>query len=248
VPGGSRLKPRHRLPFRLLRRWLLAHAGLAARAVSTETARVTSDRPQRFACQRFSHICPRCSRCSREESIAIRVRERASWSWRPTLLVSDGAITRRVGTRCWHSSRVWSMTTPPTRARSRLAELIRSVIGLTGDDLHIDALITLRCATIALPVTAGADRQRVLGLDSGLWEGAGTTRWTPKAQPLYRYSARASRSAPSGAMGRALHEQRSSLATSLPPAGRTAWCPVRNRGCRTRAIHRVTSARCQLRP
>jgi hypothetical protein len=130
----------------------------------------------------------------------------------------------------------------------RLAEVIPSVIGLTGDDLHIDALITLRCATIALPVTAGADRQRVLGLDSGLWEGAGTTRWTPKAQPLYRYSARASRSAPSGAMGRALHEQRSSLATSLPPAGRTAWCPVRNRGCRTRAIHRVTSARCQLRP
>lgn len=48
--------------------------------------------------------------------------------------------------------------------RSRLAELIPSVIGLTGDDLHIDALITLRCATIALPVTAGADRQRVLAV------------------------------------------------------------------------------------
>jgi hypothetical protein len=47
--------------------------------------------------------------------------------------------------------------------RHRLAELIPSVIGLTGDDLHIDALITLRCATIALPVAA-ADRQRVLAV------------------------------------------------------------------------------------
>jgi hypothetical protein len=37
------------------------------------------------------------------------------------------------------------------------------VIGLTGHDLHIDALIALRCATIALPVAA-ADRQRVLAV------------------------------------------------------------------------------------
>jgi hypothetical protein len=49
------------------------------------------------------------------------------------------------------------------QARPRLAELIPSVIGLTGDDLHIDALITLRCAAIALPVAA-ADRQRVLAV------------------------------------------------------------------------------------
>jgi hypothetical protein len=47
--------------------------------------------------------------------------------------------------------------------RPRLAELIPSVIGLTGDDLHIDALITLRCSTMALPVAA-ADRQRVLAV------------------------------------------------------------------------------------
>jgi hypothetical protein len=47
--------------------------------------------------------------------------------------------------------------------RPLLAELIPSVIGLTGDDLHIDALIALRCATIALPVAA-ADRQRVLAV------------------------------------------------------------------------------------
>jgi hypothetical protein len=47
--------------------------------------------------------------------------------------------------------------------RPRLAELIPSVIGLIGDDLHIDALITLRCSAIALPVAA-ADRQRVLAV------------------------------------------------------------------------------------
>jgi hypothetical protein len=49
------------------------------------------------------------------------------------------------------------------QGRHHLAELIPSVIGLTGDDVHIDALITLRCATIALPVAA-ADRQRVLAV------------------------------------------------------------------------------------
>jgi hypothetical protein len=49
------------------------------------------------------------------------------------------------------------------KGRPHLAELIPAVIGLTGDDLHIDALISLRCATIALPVAA-ADRQRVLAV------------------------------------------------------------------------------------
>jgi hypothetical protein len=47
--------------------------------------------------------------------------------------------------------------------RSRLAGLIPSVIGLTGDDPHIDARIALRSATIALPVVA-ADRQRVMAV------------------------------------------------------------------------------------
>jgi hypothetical protein len=48
-------------------------------------------------------------------------------------------------------------------ARSRLAGLIPSVIGLTGDDLHIDARIALACARMALPVAA-ADRQQVLAV------------------------------------------------------------------------------------
>jgi hypothetical protein len=47
--------------------------------------------------------------------------------------------------------------------RSRLAELIPSVIGLTGDDLHIDVQIALRSARIALPVVA-AERQRVMAI------------------------------------------------------------------------------------
>jgi hypothetical protein len=47
--------------------------------------------------------------------------------------------------------------------RPRLAGLIPSVIGLTGDDPHIDARIALRSATMALPVAA-AGRQRVMAV------------------------------------------------------------------------------------
>ncbi len=47
--------------------------------------------------------------------------------------------------------------------RGQLAELIPSVIGLTGDDLHIDARIALVCARMALPVAA-AGRQQVLAV------------------------------------------------------------------------------------
>src|SRR4029434_3262757 len=47
--------------------------------------------------------------------------------------------------------------------RSRLAELIPSVIGLTGDDRHIAAQIALGSARLALPVVA-AEGQRVLAV------------------------------------------------------------------------------------
>src|SRR2546421_6917449 len=47
--------------------------------------------------------------------------------------------------------------------RPRLADLIPSVIGLTGEDLHIDARIALGSATMALPVVA-AERQRVMAV------------------------------------------------------------------------------------
>jgi hypothetical protein len=48
-------------------------------------------------------------------------------------------------------------------ARGRLVALIPSVIGLTGDDLHIDARIALMCARTALPVAA-ASRQQVMAV------------------------------------------------------------------------------------
>src|SRR5207245_1722697 len=48
-------------------------------------------------------------------------------------------------------------------ARPRLAELIPTMIGLTSDDLHVDAKIALRCATTALPIVS-AERQRVMAV------------------------------------------------------------------------------------
>jgi hypothetical protein len=47
--------------------------------------------------------------------------------------------------------------------RQRLTDLIPSVIGLTADDLHIDARIALGSAIMALPVVA-AERQRVMAV------------------------------------------------------------------------------------
>src|SRR4029453_10309206 len=55
---------------------------------------------------------------------------------------------------------------PPDTGRQRLTPLVPSVIGLTGANLHIDARIALRSATMALPVV-GADRKRVMAA-SGL--------------------------------------------------------------------------------
>jgi hypothetical protein len=47
--------------------------------------------------------------------------------------------------------------------RARLARLIPSVIGLAGDDPHLDARIALRCARMALPVVS-AERQRIMAV------------------------------------------------------------------------------------
>jgi hypothetical protein len=47
--------------------------------------------------------------------------------------------------------------------RQRLTGLIPSVIGLTGEDLHIDARIALGSATMALPVVA-AERQPIMAV------------------------------------------------------------------------------------
>jgi len=47
--------------------------------------------------------------------------------------------------------------------RHHLLPLIPSVIGLTGDDPHVDVRITLRAATMALPVVA-EERQRLMAV------------------------------------------------------------------------------------
>lgn len=47
--------------------------------------------------------------------------------------------------------------------RSELAELVPSVIGLTGDDPRVDVWIALRCAQTALPI-ASAERQTTLAV------------------------------------------------------------------------------------
>jgi hypothetical protein len=69
--------------------------------------------------------------------------------------------------RCTHpllSSLARSVNDCTTDAgRARLAVLIPSVIGLTGDDPRIDVAIALRAARTALPVVS-ADRQRVMAV------------------------------------------------------------------------------------
>jgi hypothetical protein len=47
--------------------------------------------------------------------------------------------------------------------RSKLAELIPSVIGLTSEDVRVDARIALRCARVALPVVS-AERQQIMAV------------------------------------------------------------------------------------
>ena len=47
--------------------------------------------------------------------------------------------------------------------RGKLIQLVPSIIGLTSDDLRVDARIALRCATSALPVAA-AERQLALAV------------------------------------------------------------------------------------
>ena len=136
---------------------------LAAGAVSAQTGRETSDRPGRSAMAKAQphlpdmlpvlspgkHRNPRKGACFMELASYL-AGER--WSDHPACTHSLLASVARLVND--HTS---------DEGRPLLAELIPSVIGLTGDDLHIDALITLRCATIALPVAA-ADRQRVLAV------------------------------------------------------------------------------------
>jgi hypothetical protein len=53
--------------------------------------------------------------------------------------------------------------TVPDSVRGRLAPMIPSVIGLTSDDIRLDAMLALHSARTALPI-ASATRQNVLAL------------------------------------------------------------------------------------
>jgi len=53
--------------------------------------------------------------------------------------------------------------TVPDSVRARLAPMIPSVIGLTSEDVRVDATLALHCAITALPI-ASASRQNVLAL------------------------------------------------------------------------------------
>ena len=98
---------------------------------------------------RGKHTSPRKGACFMEFA-SLLAGER--WSDHPActhpLLA---AAARHVNDHISDSSRPW------------LAPLIPSVIGLSGDDPHIDARIALRSATMALPVVA-AERQRVMAV------------------------------------------------------------------------------------
>jgi hypothetical protein len=98
--------------------------------------------------------------------------------------------------------------------RPQLAVLIPSVIGLIGDDPHIDARIALQCATTALPVVS-ADRQRVMAVSVLASE-----------RVLNDLDGR-----PPGALG----EQSRVALTQVPHAAR--WADRFSKGIRTSARH-----------
>ena len=136
---------------------------LAHGTIGAQTGPVTSDGPGRFivskaerhvpdilpVLSRGRHRNPRKGACFMELA-AYLAGER--WSDHPACTHSLLASVARLVND--HTS---------DAGRPRLAELIPSVIGLIGDDPHIDALITLRCSTIAL---ARRTSSAVIGEDS----------------------------------------------------------------------------------
>jgi hypothetical protein len=116
--------------------------------------------------------------------------------------------------------------------RARLAGLIPSVIGLTGEDLHIDARITLLCARRALPVAA-AERQQtmavsVLACERVLADLDGRGAGRPGgAEP-----AGAGAGSARGAVGAQLHPRHPDLTKGLSPGRRARHRPRRGAGDR----------------
>jgi hypothetical protein len=132
-------------------------------------------RPGRFAMSKAQPTLPDMLPLLSRGKHRNPVRARVSWSWCPTLAVSDGAIFRRVRIRCWHRWRDWSTTTPPTRgAPSRRVDSScdRADRGRPEHRcLGQPPVREDRAAGCGSRSTAGPG-----GLGAGLREGVGTTR------------------------------------------------------------------------
>ena len=117
--------------------------------------------------------------------------------------------------------------------RPQLATLIPSVIGLTGDDLHIDARIALGSATMALPVVA-AERQRVMAVSvltcERLLAGLdGRPAGSPPGAERHGPGARA----PRRTVGLPIHQRPPDVHETLSPSGRSRDRPPGRSGHRT---------------
>jgi hypothetical protein len=102
--------------------------------------------------------------------------------------------------------------------RQRLAELIPSVIGLTGEDLHVDARIALGSATMALPVRRpsgnGSWRSRCWRANASWLGWTGGRGRAPGAEPLGLGAGAGRRG-----LGQPFHARCPALRQALSPAG-----------------------------
>ena len=133
-------------------------------------------------CQATKVSCPHCSRCCLE--VAPQSPHGACFMEFASLLAGERWSDHPACTHPLLAAVARHVNDYTTDAgRPQLATLIPSVIGLTGDDLHIDARIALGSATMALPVVA-AERQRVMAVSVLTCERLlGRTGWATGGKP-----------------------------------------------------------------
>ena len=128
--------------------------------------------------------------------------------------------------------------------RPRLVTLIPSVIGLTGDDPHIDARIALGSATLALPVVS-AERQRVMAVSVLACERVLAGLDGRAVGALQEQSRAALAQVPdAGKMGHTIHQrypEPHDLRKALSPPHRARHRPRRRPGHRGRLCARPRS-------
>jgi hypothetical protein len=175
----------------------------------------------RWPCLARKLACPCWSRCCRGASIAARGGGRVSWRWPRIWPESGGVMTRPARIRCWPRSPRGVNDRTSDAGRAALAGLVPSVIGLAGEDLHIDARIALLCARTALPGAAATTQQvmalsvlaceRVLAALDGRSAG-----WTSRARPRWR-TFRWPPSGPAASPAAPRPHRRCSAGTPRPP-------------------------------